>query len=787
MTSIYFDHKAILGADEKPILNPRHRRHVASVAIDRTFNQESQMSAAPSRRKNRFSSDSVGIDSTTGKPTENYSFKEPLSYQNVKYEDDNVRFLATGKRVRPNDVNNRRYQKFQTATQRISSLNVYPDGTSRQGPSSIPQLEQMIQLMQNPPIQSTLGKAVPYPGTPFLYDAFGESTIDPITNPMLDESRRESVSSAVDEKKSGYIGPPLVIFDDADMDPGVKKALIEAQFKVLQEFKNEGDILFRINNSKEFLNSIIEKGIINGESIPPELSTIYEKINMFDKNEFKEDFKYLETEPKKMSQKNIEALLAMSTMSASGYFKGSDDTNFTYPTKPVANVSFSSPIKPIITKNIESDIDDILFKLKDSGNSKLTAEDYKMLLDNYSLRKDYVNKLINRGQSEVDEQLIDIIKKIQLTKKKPTSLIPSKAALKTRIAPKIQYGLLVKPTSQMDEKSIQPPEVPTTLNINITTKYIDKIIQKIKNNKFPSDEDYVKLTYITEKPINEIKELLGELNGKKIFVKDLEFAKKNITSPIANPKSSKTKTPLLSSNSFGEEEYKNLSNAIQTAVPNTDDFNKVATRISKVLDDISFDNIKILLDSQKGIKALEIQLENASKDKQNINYDDLYEIIDSPSSITTTSSIANLNNFYHVNSIPEQKITSYKATANQNYIQKAQQLFLDKDFLNGLSGLKKPDIEERNYAFNKIYSTFAPPSKNSLSAESFNRIQYLKSYFNAYGNFPSQDDLTDLSSKTSDQITSLSNDLARVSTTKSIPQIVDKIIQKKKREQLKLS
>lgn len=793
MTSIYFDHKAILGADEKPILNPRHRRHVASVAIERTFNQESQMSAAPSRRKNRFSSDSVGIDSTTGKPTENYSFKEPLSYQNVKYEDDNVRFLATGRRIRPNDVNNRRYQKFQTATQRISSLNVYPDGTSRQGPSSIPQLEQMIELMQNPPIQSTLGKTGPG-GIRRLDYAFFTDLLDEEGNPIpVDpESRRSSVSSAADvgfaEEKSVYIGPPLVVFDDEKIDPGVKEALIEAQFKVLQEFKNEGDILFRINNSKEFLNSIIKKGIINGKSIPPELSTIYEKINIFNKNEFKEDFKYLKTEPEKMSQTNIEALWAMSTMSASGYFKGNDDTNFTYPTKSVANVSFSSPILPIIAKNIESNIDDILSKLKDSGNSKLTSEDYKMLSDNYSFREDYVNKIIGRGQSDVDEFLIKEIKGIQLMKRSTPITPPSALEIElsnspilspvssNTSSPQKKVLDLVSKIGEEDAKTSKTPEDPAA-PLRITENGFNALIEKLEKKTGLVNKDYTKIVFLTRKTRPVIDKTLLTPDGNKDLAEELKQVKKNITFAPEKAKSTKkiTQPPLISSNSFEGNEYKQLDEDIGNARPGTNDIQNVAERISVVLDDISYENIIILFDSEKGIKALRTQLENASNDKK-INYDDLYEVIDSPSSVSTTSSIANLNNFYHVNSIPEQKITSYKSSDNQNYIQKAQQLFLDKDFLNGLSGLKKSDAQQRDYAFNKIYSTFGPPSKGSKSAESFNRIQHVKSYFNAYGEFPNQDYLTDLSGKSSDQIIDLSRNLTRLTALNSIPKIVDRII-----------
>lgn len=323
MTSIYFDHKAIFGADEKPILNAKHRKHVASVPLDRTFNQESQTSAAPSKRKNRFTNESVGIDSTTGKPTENYSYKEPISYQNVKYEDDNVRFLATGKRLRPNDVNNRRYQKFQTATQRISSLNVYPDGSKRQGNESVPYLEKMIELMQNPPIQATLGKSVPYSGTPFLYDSLDKSVMDPITNPILDDSksRIDSVSSTIDEK-GDLIDPEelanaitsSIIFDKST-DPSVKKALIEAQFNKIIGTRKQ-NILDQIENAKKFTQKLINQEEKEGRNIPPELQKISDKIKMFEESKFEKNYKKIQKDPKNISNTNKQALLAVSTLFA---------------------------------------------------------------------------------------------------------------------------------------------------------------------------------------------------------------------------------------------------------------------------------------------------------------------------------------------------------------------------------------------------------------------------------------------------------------------------------------
>lgn len=351
MTSIYYDHKAILGADEKPILNAKHRKHVASVPLDRTFNQESQMSAAPSKRKNRFTNESVGIDSTTGKPTEIYSFKEPLSYQNVKYEDDNVRFLATGKRVRPNNVNNRRYQKFQTATQRISSLNVYPDGTSRQGPSSIPQLEQMIELMQNPPIQATLGKYVPGPVIPSPAGSLGN--LSPLSS--YNPSRRDSVSSAIDEK-----GDPIAIDSeelanaitssilfDKSVDPKIKKDLIEAKFDNLIKNRKD-DIVKAIKDAQDFTDSIILEEEKQRRPIPTELLKISKKIKMFEESKFKKNYINIQTNPNKISKINKEALGALSALLISGFYTGDDtQTNLSAPATPTTpSLTSSNTVSP---------------------------------------------------------------------------------------------------------------------------------------------------------------------------------------------------------------------------------------------------------------------------------------------------------------------------------------------------------------------------------------------------------------------------------------------------------
>ena len=51
MSSLYADHKAVLGAQEKPILNRFHQKRVASTPLPRTFNQDVNFSAAPTKRK----------------------------------------------------------------------------------------------------------------------------------------------------------------------------------------------------------------------------------------------------------------------------------------------------------------------------------------------------------------------------------------------------------------------------------------------------------------------------------------------------------------------------------------------------------------------------------------------------------------------------------------------------------------------------------------------------------------------------------------------------------------
>jgi hypothetical protein len=132
MTSI-FDHKANFSGEERVPFVGRTRERVSTTVVQQTYSDSThQFSAAPTRRKNRYQEDYVGIYAGSDKPGEYLVNKPPLTYQTEKYEDDNTRFLDTGSRKRPSRVSDRIPRNYELATQRIQRLNVFPDGTPSQ-------------------------------------------------------------------------------------------------------------------------------------------------------------------------------------------------------------------------------------------------------------------------------------------------------------------------------------------------------------------------------------------------------------------------------------------------------------------------------------------------------------------------------------------------------------------------------------------------------------------------------------------------------------------------------
>lgn len=155
MTSTYIDKTN--WADERAPPNRRIRERVSSTPIPRMFSDSSRpFSGIPARRKNRFQEEYVGIYAGSQYPGEFDINKEPLSYQNIKFEDDNFRFIATGERKRQWNPNDRRRPNFELATQRVQRLNVFPDGYPRSGVVADLNLEKM----QNEEFKNAIGQLV---------------------------------------------------------------------------------------------------------------------------------------------------------------------------------------------------------------------------------------------------------------------------------------------------------------------------------------------------------------------------------------------------------------------------------------------------------------------------------------------------------------------------------------------------------------------------------------------------------------------------------------------------
>ena len=81
--------------------------------------------------------------------------------------------------------------------------------------------------------------------------------------------------------------------------------------------------------------------------------------------------------------------------------------------------------------------------------------------------------------------------------------------------------------SNMEEKSIQPPEI-SKAALEITVDDINVIITKLMDNISPSKKDYLKLIQITNKSKDEIKSIRALSGGTETLVKDLELAKELI-------------------------------------------------------------------------------------------------------------------------------------------------------------------------------------------------------------------------------------------------------------------
>lgn len=152
MTSTYIDPTNF--ANERNVMNLpggiRNRKQVATGALPKRFSDSTNpFSGVSSARKNRYQNNYVGVYPGSDKPGEALINKPALSYQTRKYEDDNVRFLDTGRRLRSVDGRGR---EFELSAKRVDRLNVFPDGTPRTGIVG--------DLMREQSSGSTIGKAV---------------------------------------------------------------------------------------------------------------------------------------------------------------------------------------------------------------------------------------------------------------------------------------------------------------------------------------------------------------------------------------------------------------------------------------------------------------------------------------------------------------------------------------------------------------------------------------------------------------------------------------------------
>lgn len=129
-----FDSKPHFASEERVPANKKTRERVSSTPLPKTFSDSSrQFSGVQAKRRTRFQDDFVGNHPGSDSPGEYLVPREPLSYQNVKYEDDNVRFLATGERKRKLYSSDRQRPGFEFSTATIQRLNVFPDGVARAG------------------------------------------------------------------------------------------------------------------------------------------------------------------------------------------------------------------------------------------------------------------------------------------------------------------------------------------------------------------------------------------------------------------------------------------------------------------------------------------------------------------------------------------------------------------------------------------------------------------------------------------------------------------------------
>jgi hypothetical protein len=280
-----FDTVENFSGEERVPTTKKLRESVASTYLPKRFSDSThQFSGIAKGKGSRFQANYVGIYPGSSKPSEILTSRVGPSYQTEKFEDDNVRFLATGTRLRRNDGVGR---DLELATQRINRLNVYPDGTPREGIVGDLELEKLQRAQFN----------------------------DAITN--LPSSIAALIPAAQPAPLPAAIVPP------ASLDAAAKarlRAAVEAKFDELLK-QNKADIENTIAAAKDESKALLEANAAAGIA-SPELLSIQDKIAKFDEAKFDKNFPKFDDsrnmagigDRKLLSGTNLEALRAVAAL-----------------------------------------------------------------------------------------------------------------------------------------------------------------------------------------------------------------------------------------------------------------------------------------------------------------------------------------------------------------------------------------------------------------------------------------------------------------------------------------
>lgn len=374
--------------EERVPQSKEHRNRIMGRVDPKTFSDSTHpFSAAPTRRKNRFQSDFVGIGPGDEFAKERLINRLPPSHQNVKYEDDNVRFLATGSRLRPSTPYDRVPRMFELSTQRIQRLNTFPDGTPRSGfPADLSQEQLMQSELGNAvtDLTSILKQGIPQQGALSVDDykklLAGQFQSPGVQSVIFNQEQQKiaaalalagipaNVAAAIAPGFAGLpanlaaaiaplipapvaggggpapapapvVAPPVPF---SSLDAATRKSLIESKFDELIK-NNKKDIIDEINKQKLATQKIIDDDYKGDMSkVPAELKKIQEKINKFDEVKFEKNVKGLTAVGAKLSSTNKNALNALSALLISR-LNDPEKTGYLSPTSTASSSPAGSP------------------------------------------------------------------------------------------------------------------------------------------------------------------------------------------------------------------------------------------------------------------------------------------------------------------------------------------------------------------------------------------------------------------------------------------------------------